>query len=675
MTNSPVAENPLLTPSTLPYQLPDFANLRAEHGAPAFRAGMDEVRAEIDAIVNNPEPPTFENTVEAMERGGQTLARAATYVFALSSALGTPEFDAAENEVAPLYAQFRSELYMNRGLYERIKAVSESGAAFTAEQRHLLDELLRDFELSGVNLGAAEGARLVEINSRIAELESQFGQTATRNRQAAALIVDSADELAGLTDGEIATAAALAADNGHEGKYQISLLSPSSQPALARLQDRDVRRRLLASSLARGLGDGGTTAILRELVALRSEQAAILGFDSHAEYKIADQTAPGLDAVMEMLTRMAPAALANAEREAEIMAEVAGHDIEASDWAFYSDQVQREKYAVDSEALKPYFELNRVLNDGVFFAANQVYGVTFTEREDLVGYHPDVRVWEVFNEDGSPLGLFLGDYFARETKKGGAWMNNLVDQSGLLGNKPVVMNNLNIPKPPEGSPALLTMDEVRTAFHEFGHALHGLFSDVYYPRLQGTNVPRDFVEYPSQVNEMWILWPEVIANYAKHYETGEPLPAETVVKLQEAALWGEGFGTTEYLKAALLDLAWYGSRDAQVPEDVEAFETEAMNAVGLQYDLVPPRYRSAYFAHIFAGGYSAGYYSYIWSEVLDAETVEWFKENGGMTRANGDKMRFELLARGNSRDPLESFRVLRGRDASVEPLLKKRGLA
>jgi peptidyl-dipeptidase Dcp len=476
---------------------------------------------------------------------------------------------------------------------------------------------------------------------------------------------------------EINAAAEAAREAGHEGKFLLTLIQPSNQPALAVLENRDVRRRLFEASLARG-SDGGSLDVLelvRSMARLRARKARLLGFANYAELVVDQQTAPDFQAVQAMLNRLAPAAVRNADTEAAALAEIAGHPLEAWDWAFYSAKVRREKYAVDEMALRPYFELDRVLKDGVFHAATSLFGITFHERPDLEGYHPDVRVWEVRNEDGSGLGLFLGDYYTRESKRGGAWMNSLVEQSGLLGTSPVVINNLNISKPPAGEPTLLTLDELRTTFHEFGHALHGLFSNVTYPRFSGTAVPRDFVEYPSQVNEMWILWPEVLANYARHHATGEPLPQDVVDRLNESRLWGEGFATTEYLGAALLDLAWHVLDETEIPDDVVAFEAKALAAAGVAHALIPPRYRTGYFQHVFAGaGYAAGYYSYIWSEVLDAETVDWFTENGGLTRANGERFRQELLSRGNSRDPLESFRILRGREAQLEPLLKRRGL-
>jgi peptidyl-dipeptidase Dcp len=492
-----------------------------------------------------------------------------------------------------------------------------------------------------------------------------------------ALLLDDAAELSGLPADDIASAAEAARAAGHGGKYLLTLIQPSNQPAMASLENRDVRRRLYQASISRG-SSGGSLDVLdlvKSMVALRAEKARLLGFVNYAELTVDRQTAPDFGAVQTMMNRLAPAAVRNADAEAAALAEVAGHPLEAWDWAYYSAKVRRERYSVDEQALRPYFELDRVLRDGVFFAATALYGVTFHERPELKGYHPDVRVWEVRNEDGSELGLFLGDYYARESKRGGAWMNSLVDQSALLGTRPVVINNLNISKPPAGEPTLLTLDELRTAFHEFGHALHGLFSNVAFPRFSGTAVPRDFVEYPSQVNEMWIMWPEVLANYARHHVTGEPLPQDIVDRLNESQLWGEGFGTTEYLGAALLDLAWHVLDGSRVPEDAVEFEAKALAAAGVAHNLIPPRYRTGYFQHIFAGdGYAAGYYSYIWSEVLDADTVEWFKENGGLSRANGDFFRNELLSRGNSREPLESFRAFRGRDAELEPLLKRRGL-
>jgi peptidyl-dipeptidase Dcp len=663
--------NPLLVPSTLPYGLPPFAEITASHYAEAVHAGVAEHLAEIQAIVDNPEPASFENTAVAMEQAGRLLERATASFFTLVSADASDEIRHLETELSPQLAAHQDDVYLNRGLFDRFAAIDPAGC--DAESARLVEEYLKEFRQCGIQLDGADQDRLKAVNAELSRLGTEFGQRVKEAMKSAALLLDSEAGLAGLPADDIASAAEAARTAGHEGKFLLTLIQPSNQPAMAALENREIRRRLFEASISRG-SDGGSLDVMemvRSTARLRAEKAALLGFANYAELEVDRQTAPDFEAVQTMLNRLAPAAVRNADAEAAALAEIAGHPLEAWDWAFYSAKVRREKYAVDEQALRPYFELDRVLHDGVFYAATSLYGITFHERTDLSGYHPDVRVWEVRNDDGSGLGLFLGDYYTRESKRGGAWMNSLVEQSGLLGTKSVVINNLNISKPPAGEPTLLTLDELRTTFHEFGHALHGLLSDVAYPRFSGTSVPRDFVEYPSQVNEMWILWPEVLANYARHHATGEQLPQDVVDKLNESRLWGEGFGTTEYLGAALLDLAWHVLDGTDIPEDVVAFEAKSLAAAGVAHALIPPRYRTGYFQHIFAGD---GYYSYIWSEVLDAETVDWFTENGGLTRPNGERFRQELLSRGNSRDPLESFRSLRGRDARLEPLLKRRGL-
>ena len=667
--------NPLLSPSTLPYGLPPFADIGDAHYAEAIEAGLAEHLAEIHAIVSDPAAPSFENTALAMERSGRLLERAAASFFTLVSAHASDAIRDLETRLSPLFSAHQDAVYLNRGLYERFAALDTT--ALDSESVRLVDEYLKEFRASGIQLDDAGQDRLKAVNAELARLGTEFGQRVKEGMKSAALLLEDAADLTGLPGDDIASAAEAARAAGHEGKFLLTLIQPSNQPAMAALVNREVRRRLYEASIGRG-SDGGSFDVLdlvKDMVRLRAEKASLLGFANFAELTVDRQTAPDFQAVQDMMSRLAPAAVRNADAEAEALAGAAGHPLEAWDWAYYSAKVKRERYAVDEQALRPYFELDRVLNDGVFFAANALYGVTFHERTDLAGYHPDVRVWEVKNSDGTDLGLFLGDYYTRDTKRGGAWMNSLVEQSGLLNTRPVVINNLNISKPPAGEPTLLTLDELRTTFHEFGHALHGLFSAVTYPRFSGTNVPRDFVEYPSQVNEMWIMWPEVLANYARHHATGEALPQETVDKLNAAQLWGEGFGTTEYLGAALLDLAWHVLDGSDIPDDAVEFEAKALAAAGVAHSLIPPRYRTGYFQHIFAGGwYAAGYYSYIWSEVLDADTVEWFKEHGGLSRANGDFFRAELLSRGNSRDPLESFRAFRGRDADLGPLLKRRGL-
>lgn len=667
--------NPLLTPSPLPFGLPPFADITEVHYAEAVHAGLEEHLAEIRAIADNEEPATFDNTVVSMERGGQLLQRAAASFFTLVSADATDGIRDLETELSPLFSAHQDAIYMNRSLFDRFAAVATTG--LDAESGRLVEEYLKEFRQSGIQLDDAGQERLKEVNAQLSRLGTDFGQRVKEAMKSSALLIDDAAELAGLPADDVASAAEAARTAGHGGKFLLTLIQPSNQPAMASLEDREVRKRLYQASISRGSSGGNLDVLdlVKSMVRLRAEKAALLGFANYAELTVDNQTAPDFEAVQAMMSRLAPAAVRNANAEAAALAEVAGHPLEAWDWAYYSAKVRRERYSVDEQALRPYFELERVLTDGVFFAAKSLYGVTFHERPELLGYHPDVRVWEVRNEDGTELGLFLGDYYARESKRGGAWMNSLVDQSALLGTKPVVINNLNISKPPAGEPTLLTLDELRTAFHEFGHALHGLFSGVTYPRFSGTSVPRDFVEYPSQVNEMWIMWPEVLANYARHHATGDALPQEVVDKLNASQLWGEGFGTTEYLGAALLDLAWHVLDGSGIPDDALAFEAQALAAAGVAHNLIPPRYRTGYFQHIFAGsGYAAGYYSYIWSEVLDADSVEWFKENGGLNRANGDFFRKELLSRGNSRDPLESFRAFRGRDAELEPLLRRRGL-
>ncbi|WP_427007429.1 M3 family metallopeptidase [Pseudarthrobacter sp. H2] len=667
--------NPFLSPSPLPFGLPPFADIEDAHYTEAVDAGLAGHLAEIQEIVDNPDPASFENTAVAMERSGQLLQRAAAAFFTLVSADATDTIRELETVLSPRFSAHQDAVYLNRGLFERFAAITTG--QLDAESARLVEEYLKEFRQSGIALDDAGQERLKAVNAELSRLGTEFGQRVKDGMKSAALLLDDAADLAGLPADDIASAAEAARTAGHEGKFLLTLIQPSNQPALAALADRGVRRRLYEASIGRGSGGGGLDVLdlVKDMVGLRAEKAVLLGFANYAELTVDRQTAPDFEAVRTMLNRLAPAAVRNADAEADALAEIAGHPLEAWDWAYYSAKVKRERYAVDEQALRPYFELDRVLDDGVFFAANALYGITFHERSDLAGYHPDVRVWEVRNPDGTELGLFLGDYYTRESKRGGAWMNSLVDQSGLLDTRTVVINNLNISRPPAGEPTLLTLDELRTTFHEFGHALHGLFSSVSYPRFSGTSVPRDFVEYPSQVNEMWILWPEVLANYARHHATGEALPQEIADKLDAARLWGEGFGTTEYLGAALLDLAWHVLDGTDVPADALEFEAKALAAAGVAHALIPPRYRTGYFQHIFAGdGYAAGYYSYIWSEVLDADTVEWFKENGGLTRANGDFFRAEVLSRGNSRDPLESFRAFRGRDAVLEPLLRRRGL-
>ena len=668
--------NPFLAPSTLPYQLPPFALITDEHYLPAFEAGFEEQLREIQNITRRRDMPTFENTMIPLEQSGRTLNRVATVFFNKSSADSTDFTNDLEEQLAPQLSAHSDAIRLDAQLYWRIKTLHDQleHLELDAESKYLIERYFTEFTVAGAGLDDSAKETLRDLNSRLSTLTTRFEKNLLADTNDLAIAFDSADELDGLDPTEIAAAAEAANERGLEGKYLVTLVLFTGHPYLSALTNRAVRQRIMAASRFRGIrgGEFDNRALVLEISALRAERAKLLGFESHAAWVTADETAKSPEAVAAMLTPLAAIAARNALQEQADLEKVAGHPIEAHDWAFYSEKVRSSTYAVDTVAMRPYFEAERVLHDGVFYAATELYGVTFTERPDLVAYHPDARIFEVFNEDGTPVGLYVYDLYTRDSKRGGAWMNSLVEQSTLLGTPVIVTNNLNVPKPPAGSPTLLSYDEVETLFHEFGHALHGLFARVTYPRFAGTSVYRDFVEFPSQVNEMWMLWPSVLANYAKHVETGEPMPQQLVDNLLAASAFNEGFKTSEYLAAALLDQAWHSL--SEPVDDVEAFEAAALAAVGLDNPAVPTRYASTYFAHVFSGGYDAGYYSYIWSEVLDADTGEWFRENGGLTRANGDRFRAKLLGVGGSKDPLEAYRDFRGRDAVIEPLLTRRGL-
>ena len=680
-----MADNPFFTESPLPYQLPPFDRVDDAHYRPAFERGMADQIAEIEAITGASDPPSFENTIVGLERSGRLLDRVASTFFSLASADTNDAINAIRNEMAPRLAAHTDRMLLDGDLFARVEALYDERAELDLndESRRLIAEYYVDFVRAGARLSDAEKERMQAINAELAALSSRFTQNVLDEVNASAVVVDTREELAGLPENQIAATVQAAAARGLEGKYVIPLLNTSGQPALAALADRGLRERIMRTSMARGSqgGEYDNRAVITTMARLRAERAAMLGYPNHAAYILERQTARTVDAVDERLASLAPPAVANAEREAadlQAMAAAEGADLElaAWDWSYYTEKVRAERYAFDAAQLRPYFEMDNVVENGVFFAANRLYGLTFEPRPELPVYHPDVRVWEVFDAGGAPLGLFLGDYYARPSKRGGAWMNAYVSQSHLLGTSPVVANHLNVPKPPDGEPTLLTFDEVTTMFHEFGHALHGFFSDVRYPYFAGTSVPRDFVEYPSQVNEMWSTWPEVLRNYAVHYETGEPMPADLLDKVLATQQFNQGFATTEYLAASLLDQAWHQLTADEVPDaaGVEAFEAAALEAAGVALATVPPRYRSTYFSHIWSSGYSAGYYSYIWSEVLDADSVEWFKENGGLTRENGDHFRRTLLSRGGSVEALDLFRAFRGADPDIGPLLVRRGL-
>lgn len=676
--------NPLLQPSTLPYGLPDFAAIRPEHYLPAFQAAFDEHLREIARITMVRSMPTFENTIEALERSGELLDRVAHAFYTVTSADATPEIQEIDEQLAPLMAAHQDAITLDAALYWRVQQVHShlDDLELDDEQRYLVERHHREMTHAGAALGDEAKSRLTALNQQLSTLNNTFERNLLNDTNDLAVVFDSPEELAGLSSGELSAAARSAADRGLDGRFVISLPLFTGHPYLAQLRDRESRRRILAASQSRASRNNGNDnrPVLAEIVRLRAERAALLGYASHAAYVTADETAGTPDAVERMLRDLAAPSARNARAEKEALqaivdeTEATPFAVEAHDWAFYTEKVRTARYAIDTSALRPWFEAERVLKDGVFFAATKLYGVTFAERRDLRAYHPGARVFEVRDADGSAVGLYVLDLYTRDSKRGGAWMNPIVSQSRLRGTLPVVVNNLNVALPGEGEPTLLTLDEVTTLFHEFGHALHGLFAVVTYPHFAGTNVFRDFVEFPSQVNEMWILWPEVLDNYARHHETGEPLDPAIVERLRATETFNQGHDTSEYLAAAWLDQAWHRVSTQTEILDVSDFEAAALADIGLDDPAVPTRYSSTYFAHVFSGGYSAGYYSYIWSEVLDADTVEWFRENGGLTRENGDRFRFRLLGVGGSKDPLDAYRDFRGRDAEIAPLLKRRGL-
>ncbi len=668
---------PFDAPSSLPYGMPPFAEITDEHYAPAFEQGMAQQLAEIATITRRRDMPTFENTMVALERSGRLLERVANVFFNKVAADGNEATAALEEEIAPKLAAHADAIELDSQLYWRIKTLHDQpNEELDAESRYLIERTFMEFTIAGAALDDEQKEQLKELNQRLSTLTTRFEKNLLADTNDLAVHLTDASDLDGLEPGQLSAAAQAAQERGLDG-YLVTLVLPTGHPWLASLTKPEIRERIMAASRARGNrgNEWDNSEVVLQIAQLRAERARLLGFQSHAHWVIAGQTARTPEAVAELLGRLAAPAARNAKQEQSDLEGVAGTAVEASDWAFFTEKVRQAKYDVDENAMRPYFEAERVLRDGVFFAATRLYGITFTERGDIPAYHPDVRVFEVLEDDGSPVGLYTLDLYTRDSKRGGAWMNSLISQSGLLGTPVVVTNNLNVPKPAPGEPTLLTYDEVNTLFHEFGHALHGLFARVTYPKFAGTNTYRDFVEFPSQVNEMWMLWSEVLKNYAVHHQTGEPMPTQFVERIQASSAFNEGFQTSEYLAAALLDQAWHTiGADDQVT-DVAAFEAAALESAGLDNPAVPTRYSSTYFQHVFSNSaYDAGYYSYIWSEVLDADTVDWFKENGGLTRSNGDRFRQRLLGVGGSKDPLEAYRDFRGRDADIQPLLDRRGL-
>jgi peptidyl-dipeptidase Dcp len=678
-----VGSNPLFTESTLPYHAPRFDLIQNEDYQPALEEGMRQHLVEIDAIAKQTQPPTFDNTIVAMEKSGALLLRAERAFFGVIGANTNDTLQKVQEIEAPKLAAHNDAIYLNDQLYQRVKSIYDhrDAGGYTAEQKELIDRYNRDFVRAGANLTETDKTRMRALNQEISKFTTDFSTKLLAGTKAGALVVDNVSQLDGLSPDEIQTAAQAAKERGLVGKWVLPLQNTTQQPAQAELRNRAVRQSLFEHSTTRTeRGDANDTRnTIKRLAELRAEKAKLLGYPNWAAYVLVTQGAKTPENAIKLLTDLAPPATARARAEAVDMqklidAQGGGFKLEPWDWQYYAEQVRKAKYNLDESQIMPYFELNDVLQNGVFFAANRLYGITFKERHDIPVYHPDVRVFEVFDSNGQPLALWYCDYFKRDNKSGGAWMDFWVDPSGLTGNKPVIYNVANFTKPAPGQPALLTFDDVTTMFHEFGHALHGMFSNTEYPTLAGTNVPRDFVEFPSQFNEHWALDPIVFANYAKHYQTGAPMPAALVDKLKQSGTFNQGFATTELLEASLLDFAWHTLPAGGVPADVDAFEAESLRRYNVAVPEVPPRYRSTYFSHIWDGGYSAGYYAYTWSEVLDDDAYAWFKEHGGLTRANGQRFRDMVLSRGGTEDAATMYRNWRGRDPSIQPLLEQRGL-
>jgi peptidyl-dipeptidase Dcp len=693
MTNSALAQaaqapafgpsNPFYAASTLPFEAPPFDKIKDADYQPAIEAGMEQQLEEIRAIANNPAPPTFDNTLVAMEKTGQLLQRASAAFDAVTGANTNPALQKAEEALAPKLAAHYDAIYLDPKLFARVKTVQDQRESFhlDPESARLLDIVYKKFIHAGANLSDADKAKLKKLNEEESTLSNAFKNKLLAATRDAAFVTTDKATLAGLSDAEISAAAQAARSRSKQG-YVIPLQNTTQQPSLTSLTDRATRQSLFEDSWTRAErgGDNDTRATIARLAQLRTEKAKLLGFPNYAAWKLENQMARTPEAALKFMDDLVPPATANAESEAKeiqsvINSQRAGFQLQPWDWNFYAEQVRKAKYDLNESQVRPYFELNNVLQNGVFYAANQLYGLTFKERHDIPVYQPDVRVFEVSDADGKPLALFYCDYFKRDNKNGGAWMNEFVPQSKLLGSLPVVYNVANLPKPVEGQPALITFTDVITMFHEFGHALHGMFSNTEYPTLSGTSVARDFVEFPSQFNEHWATYPAVFHNYAKHYKTGEPMPADLAAKIEKSRTFNQGYALTELLSAAQLDMQWHTLPPGSPLEDVDAFEKQALEKQHIDLHDVPPRYRSSYFSHIWASGYAAGYYAYLWSEMLDDDAYQWFVDHGGLTRANGDRFRQMVLSRGNTEDLAEMYKAWLGAEPSVLPMLKYRGLA
>ncbi|MFA5574311.1 MAG: M3 family metallopeptidase [Brumimicrobium sp.] len=676
-----IMENPFIEESTLDFKVPDFSKIKDTDYEPAFEEGIRQKLEEIEAIANNEEEPTFENTLIALEKSGQMLTRVQRVFYLLAGANFNDEIKRVEELMAPKLASLSDAVFLNDNLFQKVKAIHEQRDKFEGEDQRLIDYYYQKFVLSGAELSSDDKEVMKELNSRLATLTTQFSNMLVNASNNAAYLTDNVENLAGLSEGAIKAAANDAELAGEPGKWLLPQLNTTQQPPLTNLTNREVRKEIYKNSLSRAeKGDeNDTREIIVEIAQIRAKQAQLLGFESYTEWNVQDQMAQTPQAIDNFFAQLVPPSVKAAQREAEelqktINAEGADFELKAWDWNFYAEKLRKEKYDLDEEAIMPYFELNNVLENGVFYSANLLFGLTFSERTDIPVYHEDVKVYDVFDKDGSQIGLFYADFFMRSNKRGGAWMSNIVGQSYLLGTQPVIYNVCNFPKPADGQPALLTWDNVVTLFHEFGHSLHGFFASQNYPSLSGTRTPRDFVELPSQFNEHCAIYPSILANYAKHYETGEAIPVHLIDKIKKSSTFNEGYRFTELLAAANLDLEWHSISADEEISDASEFERKALESRGLYSELVPPRYRSTYFNHIFGGGYAAGYYAYLWTDMLNQDAFAWFEENGGLTPENGQRYRDMILSIGNSKDLAQAYKDFVGREASIKPLLKSKGM-
>ncbi len=678
VVNATLASNPFMKKSSLQYQAPEFDKIKDEHFRPAFEYGLQQQLFELSEITGNKAAPTFDNTILALENSGEVLKRAQSVFFNFTSANTNPELQKLQVEFAPKFAAQQDEIYLNDQLYQRVKAIDIQ--SLTGEDRRLAEYYLQKFEIAGANLSADKKEQLKKVNEELASLSTQFSNKLLEARKEGGLLISDVKELEGLSADEIASAAANAKTAGHSGKYLLALQNTTQQPLLQNLKNRNTREKLFHASWTRAeKGDANDTRkVLEQQAKLRLKKAQLLGKKSFAEWKLQDQMAQKPEKARELLMQLAQPAVETAKRERNeiqslIDKQKGGFELAPWDWNFYAEQVRKAKYDLDENQIKPYFEVNTVLEKGVFYAAEKFFGITFKKRTDLPVYHPDVITYEIFDKDGTSMAIYYLDFYTRSNKSGGAWMNNYVDQSHLLGQKPVITNVFNYQKPAAGKPSLISYDDVTTMFHEFGHTLHGLFAIQKYVSLSGTNTPRDFVEFPSQINEFFALEPSVLKNYALHYETGKPMPQDLVDKIKNADSFNQGYSTTELVSAAMLDMSWHSITDESQLKPTLEFEKEVLKKTGFTLSEVRPRYHSPYFAHIWGGGYSAGYYAYMWSDVLNASAWDYIVKNGGMTRANGDRFREYILSVGNSRDLNQAFKDYTGKDPDIKPLLRNKG--